>query len=76
MHDSKENEPQQKEKDTLAGVCVESTVLLVLIIGVIVAADFYSEEYPDCTYHFPAEEVILILDDGTGNDSVQYQRMK
>ena len=104
-------------------VCVESIVLLALIIGVIVAVtrnplegtwyaedqltykfgprgkgvqvlegdlarfdykisgktvtiDFYSEEIPDRTYHFSVEEDTLILDDGTGNEPEQYQRMK
>jgi hypothetical protein len=104
-------------------VCVESIVLLALIIGVIVAVtrnplegtwyagdqltykfgskgkgvqvldgdlarfdykisgktvtiDFYSAEIPDRTYHFSVEDDILILDDETGNEPEQYQRMK
>ena len=46
------------------------------ISGKTVTIDFYSEEIPDRTYHFSVEEDTLILDDGTGNEPEQYQRMK
>ena len=46
------------------------------ISGKTVTIDFYSAEIPDRTYHFSVEEDTLILDDGTGNEPEQYQRMK
>ena len=119
----KQKHRTRKKKTLWLMVCLESVVLLALIIGVITAVtknplegtwyagdqltykfgpngkgvqvlegdlarfdykisgktviiDFYSAEIPDRTYHFSVENDILILDDGTGNEPEQYQRMK
>ena len=119
----KQKHRTRKKKTLWLMVCLESVVLLALIIGLIVAVtgnplegtwyaedqltykfgprgkgvqvlegdlarfdykisgktvtiDFYSAEIPDRTYHFSVEDDILILDDGTGNEPEQYQRMK